>query len=151
MKKKDAKGKMLERFWICVTNPEVTDKDGNFIPQGYAEISIEILPVGFAKELDAGLGRDSPNQHPILPDPTGRFSFVRIMRNLTDFWIGSLFSLEDDERNLRTISRKKNLLRSLLPWLLSYHALLGILLGWRHCRSSCWSGNPKDHRCCRMI
>jgi hypothetical protein len=32
MKKKDAKGKELERFWICVTNPEVTDKDGNFIP-----------------------------------------------------------------------------------------------------------------------
>jgi len=29
-----------------------------------------------AKEFENGLGRETPNQHPILPEPTGRFKFV---------------------------------------------------------------------------
>jgi hypothetical protein len=78
MKMRDAKTeKLLERFWICFTHPEFKDKDDNYIPQGYAEISIEILPKTLANEIENGLGRDGPNQHPVLPDPTGRFKFVR--------------------------------------------------------------------------
>ncbi len=42
---------------------------------GFAEISIEIVPPGAVKELDNGMGRDGPNQFPILPEPTGRFAF----------------------------------------------------------------------------
>jgi hypothetical protein len=34
-----------------------------------------LLPVKLAKELDNGLGRDAPNQYPVLPEPQGRFSF----------------------------------------------------------------------------
>ena len=46
---------------MCFSNPEEVDKDGDYIPQGYAEISIEILPKGAADENENALGRDSPN------------------------------------------------------------------------------------------
>lgn len=79
MKKMDTKEKrLLDRFWVCFTHPDFKDKDDNYIPQGYAEISVEILPKALADEIQNGLGRDAPNQHPILPEPTGRFSFVNI-------------------------------------------------------------------------
>ncbi len=77
MKKYDSKlKKNLDRFWLCFTHPEEKDANDNYIPQGYAEVSIEIMPKGFADEVEAGIGRDAPNANPLLPDPTGRFSFV---------------------------------------------------------------------------
>lgn len=62
MKKMDLKTKKpMDRFWICLTHPEAKDKDDNYIPQGFAEISIEILPKHLADEINNGLGRDGPN------------------------------------------------------------------------------------------
>ena len=79
MKKFDLKTKKnSDRFWVAFTHPEAKDDKENYIPQGYAEISIEIMPKAAADEVSAGVGRDSPNQNPILPEPTGRFSFVII-------------------------------------------------------------------------
>jgi hypothetical protein len=42
-------------------HPDVVDKDGNPIPQGFAEISLEIIPKPMANELLCGNGRDQPN------------------------------------------------------------------------------------------
>ena len=76
MKKKDTKKDItLDRWWVVLTHPDAVDDNGNFIPQGYCEISIEILPKEASKELENGMGRDTPNQHPILPEPTGRMKF----------------------------------------------------------------------------
>lgn len=64
MKKKDqtkAKLTTLDRFWVNVVHPEVKDKDDNYISQGFAEISIEILPKSAAAESNNGMGRDAPN------------------------------------------------------------------------------------------
>jgi len=60
---------------------------------GEALISIEILPIKLAKEFDNGLGRDSPNQYPSLPEPKGRFSFVRFNTSLND--LGLIFTYID--------------------------------------------------------
>ena len=40
------------------------------------QISIEILPIGLTALKANGNGRDTPNQFPVLPDPTGRLSLV---------------------------------------------------------------------------
>lgn len=63
MKKKDTtkKDAIIDRFWVNVTHPEALDKDGNYIPQGYVEISLEIVPSFAAKDQPNGLGRDAPN------------------------------------------------------------------------------------------
>ncbi len=59
MKKFDSKLKRaVDRFWVCFTHPEEKDKDDNYIPQGYAEISIEIIPKNFSEEVPNGQGRD---------------------------------------------------------------------------------------------
>jgi hypothetical protein len=45
MRKMDTKKKkLLERFWISFTHPEQVDAENNCLPQGFAEVSIEILP-----------------------------------------------------------------------------------------------------------
>lgn len=36
--------KTTDRWWVAVTHPDAQDKDGNPVPQGFIEISIEILP-----------------------------------------------------------------------------------------------------------
>ena len=56
--KKDAN---VDRFWVVFTNPECQDKDGDYEPQGYAEISIELVPESVCLETECGLGRDAPN------------------------------------------------------------------------------------------
>jgi len=62
MKKWDTKNnKEMDRWWVVLTHPEAVDEAGNPIPQGYLEMSVEILPGGLSKELDNGMGRDSPN------------------------------------------------------------------------------------------
>lgn len=51
MKKKDTKAnKLIDRFWLCFTHPDFKDANDNYIPQGYAEVSIEILPKALADE-----------------------------------------------------------------------------------------------------
>ena len=50
-----------DRFWVCFTHPDHKDADGKFIPQGYAKISVEILPKKLAEDNANGLGRDAPN------------------------------------------------------------------------------------------
>ena len=62
MKKFDSKTKRtVDRWWVCFTHPEAKDKEDNYIPQGYAEISVEIMPKSAAVEVINGLGRDGPN------------------------------------------------------------------------------------------
>lgn len=76
--KTDVKDKLKDRFWIGFTHPDQMDKtQTNYLNQGFAEISIEILPKTYATQQLNGLGRDAPNQYPVLPEPTGRFEFVR--------------------------------------------------------------------------
>jgi len=48
---------------------------GEFRPQGYVEISVEVLPQKTADKLHNGFGREARNMYPVLPDPTGRFNF----------------------------------------------------------------------------
>ncbi len=66
----------FDRFWVCFTHPDHKEADGKYIPQGYAKISVEIMPKKFADDNANGLGRDAPNQYPFLPKPMGRFMFV---------------------------------------------------------------------------
>ena len=69
----DPKKKLTtDKFWVAFTNPENMDANGNYLPQGYAMISIEILPKSLADEVTCGMGRDAPNQHPVLAEPQGR-------------------------------------------------------------------------------
>ncbi len=42
---------------------------------GKVKLSFELMPVSDAERLKNGIGRDSPNQNPNLPEPTGRLSF----------------------------------------------------------------------------
>jgi hypothetical protein len=64
-KKKVYKGKdtfsISDRWWICMTHPDEVDKDGNPKPQGFCEVSLEILPKSMAVETPNGSGRDQPN------------------------------------------------------------------------------------------
>ena len=57
------------------------------------QISIEILPKGLSALKANGNGRDTPNQFPVLPDPTGRLSLVIYPNSLcyrTYFHLGAL-------------------------------------------------------------
>jgi hypothetical protein len=38
-------------------------------------LSFELVPVEEATKKDCGMGRDAPNNYPVLPEPTGRLSF----------------------------------------------------------------------------
>ena len=68
--------KKSDRIWLMLTHPEWRDpRTGNYTPQGYIEISVEILPQKLADERANGFGRDAPNIYPVLPDPKGRFNF----------------------------------------------------------------------------
>jgi hypothetical protein len=59
-----------------LTHPDHRDKKtAEYIPQGYLEVSVEVMPLKTAEKLSNGFGRDSPNQYPFLPEPTGRFQF----------------------------------------------------------------------------
>ena len=97
--------------------------------QGIAAISLEIIPKSMADETPNGQGRDEPNAFPVLPEPTGRFSFVTIRNN--EWYIGHIFSIEDDERIFRSRIDKENLLLLVLLNLLCHYFILGILLWWR--------------------
>ena len=65
-----------------MNHPDAVDKNGASIPQGWVEISLEILPKSMTKECDNGMGRDSPNNFPILPEPKGRFAFVNYHKSI---------------------------------------------------------------------
>lgn len=52
---------LMDRWWIMFTNPEHKDKDDNYIPQGFAEISLELVPKLIIDERSNGNGREAPN------------------------------------------------------------------------------------------
>jgi hypothetical protein len=59
-----------------LTHPDCRDpKTGDFVPQGFIEISAEVMPKEVADKFANGFGRDPPNMYPVLPEPTGRFKF----------------------------------------------------------------------------
>lgn len=59
-----------------LTHPDHRDpKTAEYVPQGYIEVSVEILPQVEADKLKNGFGQGEPNMHPVLPPPTGRFKF----------------------------------------------------------------------------
>lgn len=70
------KKQATDRWWIVLYNPEVVDKNGAKVPQGYCQISLEMIPKTLASEVPNGPGREQPNQFPILDEPKGRFAFV---------------------------------------------------------------------------
>jgi len=55
------------RAWVPLHHPNTGDA-----VRGEVEISIELLPKSLAQRRQAGLGRDAPNAHPVLPEPEGR-------------------------------------------------------------------------------
>jgi hypothetical protein len=74
-----------DRFWIPLKiNQAYSDKaakEGKVVPKkkedtAEVQISIEILPKGLSALKANGNGRDTPNQFPVLPNPTGRLSLV---------------------------------------------------------------------------
>ena len=77
MKKLDPKNKKkTDRIWLMLTHPdEKNKKTGAFKPQGYVEVSIEVLPKKLADEMHNGFGQEARNMFPVLPAPTGRFKF----------------------------------------------------------------------------
>lgn len=41
------------------------------------QVSFELLPEKEFEKKVNGFGRDSPNIYPVLPEPVGRFKFVK--------------------------------------------------------------------------
>ena len=54
MKKKKPKNIISDRWTVALYHPEALDKDGNQVPQGFCELSIEILPKTQAEEVPNG-------------------------------------------------------------------------------------------------
>ncbi|CAI2384461.1 unnamed protein product [Moneuplotes crassus] len=70
------KKKKSDRMWLLLTHPDRRDDmTGEYEPQGYLEVSVEIMPQEEADDKQNGFGRESPNMFPHLPKPTGRFQF----------------------------------------------------------------------------
>lgn len=68
-------GEETKRIWFDVYNPEVLDEEGNKISQGKVLLSLEAMPHHLLEKFENGIGRESPNFHPTLPEPVGRFVF----------------------------------------------------------------------------
>jgi len=61
---------------MLLTHPERRDKKtAEYTPQGYLEVSVEVIPQEEADKLANGFGQENPNMFPVLPAPTGRFKF----------------------------------------------------------------------------
>ena len=76
MKRINPKKQKSDRMWFMLTHPDFRDKKtAEYLPQGYVEVSIEVLPKALADKLNNGFGRGERNMFPVLPQPTGRFSF----------------------------------------------------------------------------
>jgi hypothetical protein len=76
MKKKiKGTGEETKRIWFDVYHPEILDEDGNKISQGKVLMSFEAVPNERVEKLQNGIGRDSPNFYPTVPEPVGRFVF----------------------------------------------------------------------------
>lgn len=67
------------RAWVPLHHPNTGDA-----VRGEVEISIELLPKSLAQRRQAGLGRDAPNAHPMLPEPDGRVQ-LSLLSPLTTF------------------------------------------------------------------
>ena len=75
-----------ERFWVPLKinqayQDKAAAKDTKVVPKkkedtAEVQITIEILPKGLSALKANANGRDTPNQFPVLPDPTGRLSLV---------------------------------------------------------------------------
>jgi len=61
------------------------NKQGELQERGLLYISFAIVPFDLAKLSKVGIGRDSPNMDPVLPEPPGRVSLIGGM-------FGGLFS-----------------------------------------------------------
>jgi hypothetical protein len=68
-------GEETKRIWFDVYHPEVVDEEGTKITQGKVLMSFEAVPHHLLEKFENGIGRESPNFHPSLPDPVGRFVF----------------------------------------------------------------------------
>jgi len=66
------------KFWVPMAPPR--DKPeyaaGKQSNAGEVLVSVEMVPSGRKEELKNGRGRNEPNNHPKLPDPSGRLSFT---------------------------------------------------------------------------
>jgi hypothetical protein len=63
-RKKDLSKKVetvTDRWWIAMFHPEAVDKNGDKVPQGFCQISLEIIPKNLANETPNGNGREQPN------------------------------------------------------------------------------------------
>lgn len=68
-------GEITEKIWFDVYHPEVKDHEDKPISQGKVQMSFELMPKEESTKKVNALGREAPNNYPILPDPTGRFKF----------------------------------------------------------------------------
>lgn len=68
-------GQETNQIWFEVTHPQHVDEMGNPKLRGRVLMSFEAMPKDMTSKFENGIGRDSPNFHPTLPDPVGRFAF----------------------------------------------------------------------------
>jgi len=64
-----------DKLWFDAYHPEVKDEDGNPLSQGKLAVTFEMVMGDDIKNKDNSIGRGSPNNYPVMPDPVGRFSF----------------------------------------------------------------------------
>ena len=67
-------------------------------------LSFELLPTEDAKKKPNGNGRDQPNNFPALPEPMGRFTFVKIHFFCGINYLGYFEPFKDLERNFGSSS-----------------------------------------------
>jgi hypothetical protein len=67
--------RITDRLWFDVYNPIELDDAGKKVSQGRVCASFELVPIEEAKTKENGLGRNAPNIHPYLEEPTGRLKF----------------------------------------------------------------------------
>ena len=78
---------MFRKVVRSMKEPYITDKlwfdcsyldtTGVKIEAGKILLSFELVPKEEIAKKDNAQGRGAPNNYPVLPDPVGRFSFVR--------------------------------------------------------------------------
>jgi hypothetical protein len=143
MKKMEKVGKNqvgpADKFWVTLTHPEAIDMaTGLYSPQvckfsnfkGKILMSVEVLPINIANEIQNGYGRDPPNVFPIMPEPEGRMAFVRTFFNK----LGHFVTMVTIQKSCWAQTSKKDMLLCVLRYVLGTLCILGILLWWQHHR-----------------
>jgi hypothetical protein len=131
MRNRKKRKKRTDRFWLTCTNPAEKTSFGEYIPQGYVEVGLEVMSKTQSEKLKNEQGRDSPNAYPRLPPPKGRFKF-----NL--FLLGILGFGKCAKRYSENLSRKLILITCYIICLVLF--ILFMVYGGGFMVSQIWGG-----------